>query len=299
MSATPASCSTSSPPVLAEPDRRGSAEFRGDLFGTLGDLADPALAVVLLDAYPDPRARAAPPRRRPARPSDRPGARRLLEAIGRGAVPIERSERQPGPHAACPAPTPSVASLVRHTWGTVREGRDPAREQVLASHGVHLDDASGDPLAGRTVFERVCAQCHQIYGKGEQVGPDLTGNGRGSYDQLLSNVLDPSLVIGAAYQATIVATADGRILTGLLEEDSDRRVVLKLQGGKREVIPRDQVDAMKISPVSLMPENLEEQISPQELADLFAFLSLDRSPEDPAAEPIDGTPDGLIALDHK
>ena len=48
------------------------------------------------------------------------------------------------------------------------------------------------------VFKKLCAQCHKIYGEGQDVGPDITLNGRGSFEQLLSNVFDPSLVIGAA-----------------------------------------------------------------------------------------------------
>jgi putative heme-binding domain-containing protein len=138
------------------------------------------------------------------------------------------------------------------------------------------------------VFERVCAQCHKIYGEGQDVGPEITLNGRGSYEQLLSNVFDPSLVIGTAYQGTTVATTDGRVLTGLLVEKSPARVVLKMQGGKVETVPGDQVEELKVSPLSLMPDDLEKQIAPQEMADLFAYLTLDRPPSDPSAKPIPG-----------
>ena len=96
----------------------------------------------------------------------------------------------------------------------------------------------GDPNAGQVVFQKVCGQCHKIHGQGQEVGPDITVNGRSSFEQLLSNVFDPSLVIGAAYQARTVATNDGRILTGLVAEDSPQRVVLKVQGGKLETIAR-------------------------------------------------------------
>ena len=64
--------------------------------------------------------------------------------------------------------------------------------------------------------------------------PDL--NGRSSFEQLLSNVLDPSLVIGSAYQARTVITTDGRVLTGLVVEDNPQHVILKMQGGKLETI---------------------------------------------------------------
>ena len=120
------------------------------------------------------------------------------------------------------------------------------------------------------------------------MGPDLTVNGRSSIDQMLSNVFDPSLVIGAAYRAVIVVTKEGRVLTGLVVEDSPSRLVLKIQGGKTEIIPREDVDSFKISNVSLMPEQLENQLKPNEIVDLFAFLALDKRPSDPAARQLPG-----------
>jgi putative heme-binding domain-containing protein len=184
-----------------------------------------------------------------------------------------------------------LAARVKARYGIVREGRNPAREQVIAGMRRLLRGSLGNPHAGALVFKKLCAQCHKIHGEGEDVGPDLTQNGRASFDQLLSNVFDPSLVIGSAYQATTVATTDGRVLTGLLAEESPVRVVLKTQGGKQEVIAREKVEAMKTSPASLMPEELEKQLSEQELRDLFGFLTLDRPPTDPAARPIPGTRD--------
>jgi putative heme-binding domain-containing protein len=136
------------------------------------------------------------------------------------------------------------------------------------------------------VFHRVCGQCHKIHGEGQEVGPDITLNGRSNLEQLLSNVLDPSLVIGASYQARIAVTSDGRVLTGLLVEDSPQRVVLKIQGGKVEVIGRDDLEELRLSPLSMMPEGLETQLQPQELWDLFAFLTLDKPPADATARRI-------------
>jgi putative heme-binding domain-containing protein len=183
---------------------------------------------------------------------------------------------------------PEVVKKSKALWGTVREGRNPAREKVIVATRALLRGRAGDPLAGRQVFQKVCAQCHKIYGEGQDVGPEITLNGRGSYEQLLSNVFDPSLVIGSAYQASTAATADGRVLTGLVVEDNAQRLVLKTQGGKLETIPRKDVEEVKASPLSLMPEDLEKQLKPQEIADLFAFITLDRPPSDPAARPIPG-----------
>ena len=79
-------------------------------------------------------------------------------------------------------------------------------------------------------------------------------------------------------------------MTGLLVEDNAQRIVLKQQGGKLETIPRGDVESIQVSKVSLMPEGLEKQLKPQEIADLFAFLVLDKPPTDPTARKIQGAP---------
>ena len=89
------------------------------------------------------------------------------------------------------------------------------------------------------------------------------------------------------------------MLTGLLAEDGKDRIVLKLQGGKLETIPRDQVDQVKTADVSLMPEEVEKQLSPQEIADLFAFLCLDKPPSDPVRQaPARRRPDPAASRDE-
>jgi putative heme-binding domain-containing protein len=180
---------------------------------------------------------------------------------------------------------------VAKVWGKVRNDRNPQRELVVSQMKNFLDRTPGDPFQGKTVFQKSCAQCHKMYGEGQEVGPDLTGNGRNNYDQMLSNVFDPNLVIGENYQAAIIAVKDGRTLTGLIVGDSPAEIRLKIQGGTEEVIARGQIEELKKSPLSLMPENLETSVTPQELADLFAYLSLDRPPGDSKAKLLPGAPE--------
>jgi putative heme-binding domain-containing protein len=188
----------------------------------------------------------------------------------------------------------ALRKQVLAVWGTVRTERDPNRERVIARTRRAIRAAAsdrtsaGDAVAGHAIFQRVCGNCHKIYGQGQEVGPDITVNGRGSFEQLLSNVLDPSLVIGAAYQAKTVVTDDGRVLTGLLVEDSPQRVVLKQQGGKTEIVPRDAIEEITTSRLSLMPEDLDRQLNPREMLDLFAFLVLDKPPTDKTAKELAG-----------
>jgi putative membrane-bound dehydrogenase-like protein len=182
-----------------------------------------------------------------------------------------------------------LTELVVKHWGVIRSERDPARAKLISQMRNTLRSGHGDAVAGRVVFNRVCGQCHKIYGEGAEVGPDITRNGRASFEQLLSNVFDPSLVIGASYQGTTVATTDGRVVSGLLAEDSPQRVVLKVQGDKQEVIARGDIDEIVPSKLSLMPEGLEKQINPQEMLDLFAFITLDKPPEDKDAKLLPGS----------
>jgi putative membrane-bound dehydrogenase-like protein len=200
--------------------------------------------------------------------------------------------------------------LSRH-WGQVRDTRNPDREKVVAEMKsliqgrVARGEGRGDPFAGEKIFKRVCAACHKIYGEGSDIGPDITSNGRNDFNQLLSNVFDPSLVIGAGYRVCTVVTTSGRVQSGLLVEDSPQRVVLKpaavapvqsgaanapvtVAVGKLEIIPRDEIDEFKINELSLMPEGLEKQLTPQEIVDLFAFLILDKHPSDKTAKRLPG-----------
>jgi len=177
---------------------------------------------------------------------------------------------------------------VHAQWGQVRDERNPDRELVIGRMKRLIRSTPGDAFAGEKVFQKVCGQCHRIYGNGVDVGPDITLNGRNSFDQLLSNVFDPSLVIGSAYRAHTVVTQDGRILTGLLVEDTPQRVTLKVQGGKLETIARADIEEAKSSEISMMPEQLENQITPQEMVDLFAYITLDRPPSDPQAKRLPG-----------
>ena len=182
-----------------------------------------------------------------------------------------------------------LADLVTKYWGVVRTERDPARVELIARMRNELRTSHGDPVAGRVVFKKLCAQCHKMYGEGAEVGPDITRNGRASFEQLLSNVFDPSLVIGSAYQGLTVVTKEGRVVSGLPAEDSAQRVVLKVQGDKQEIIARSDIDEVVPSKLSLMPEGIEKQLQPKELHDLFAFITLDKPPEDPDAKLLAGS----------
>ncbi len=107
-----------------------------------------------------------------------------------------------------------VNELLGKTWGTVREtAADKAK--LIEDYKKLVATSKGRPDTGhgRAVYMRTCQQCHQLFGTGGKVGPDLTGSNRTNLDYLLSNIVDPSAVMAKEYQPTIVLTSDGRVIT--------------------------------------------------------------------------------------
>lgn len=263
-----------------------SAQFKSQILASLSKHDDPRIAEIILQRYdqyePELQTRAVELLTQRAT-----WAKELLRSMGEKKVAatsmnINQARRLKD------LKDQELSDLLATHWGQVREGRDPNRERYISEMRQLIRKTPGDPFAGERAFKKICAQCHKIYGEGAEVGPDITLNGRNNFNQLLSNVFDPSLVIGAGYRSYTVVTNGGRVLNGLLVEESPQRVVLKVQGGKQEVIPRTEIDELNVNEISLMPEQIEKQLSPTEIVDLFAFLSLDKHPNDKSARLLAG-----------
>ncbi len=265
-------------------DAKQPTEVVSNVLASLARRSDDEVAPLVLDAYARLDGSLKPPAvelltQRPV------WAKQLLLAISEKRLPAAALNVNQVRRLLASQDKELVAAVQKH-WGTIRTERSPQRETVIAEMRLLLRETPGDAHRGLKVYDKLCGQCHQLFGRGQQVGPDISKNGRSNVEQLLSNVFDPSLVIGTSYQAYTIATDEGRVLTGLLVEGSPQRVMLKMQGGKQEIIPRASIEIMEKSKLSMMPEGVEKQLKPQELADLFALLSLDRLPDQPGAAQI-------------
>ena len=136
-----------------------------------------------------------------------------------------------------------------------------------------LKGGLGDPEKGAQHFTLRCALCHQLFGAGGQIGPDLTGYDRGSLDFWLENLFNPSLEIREGFGAYIVKLKSGQILTGLLHAQDTHQLVLKDMAGNLTTVRQADLESLEASPVSLMPEALTNGLTDEELRDLFAYLS--------------------------
>jgi putative membrane-bound dehydrogenase-like protein len=131
---------------------------------------------------------------------------------------------------------------------------------------------TGNLSDGKATFQRVCAQCHRISDVGSDVGPPLKQLGDKSPEQLLDAILDPNREVDPKFLGYSVLLEDGRVLTGIIREESANQIVLAEAGGKLHTLARGDITKLQSTGLSLMPVGLEEQISPEQLRDLVTFL---------------------------
>ena len=163
-------------------------------------------------------------------------------------------------------------ALVRKHWGNVRAGTPEEKLAEIRRINNDLRAGTGDLEGGQRIFEKRCASCHQMFGSGKSIGPDLTKANRGDKDFLLVSIVDPSAQIRKEYLSYVILTVDGRIVSGLLAEESEGAVTILDKQNEKTVISRDDIEEMQVSPVSLMPENILKDLTPQETRDLMRYL---------------------------
>jgi putative heme-binding domain-containing protein len=145
------------------------------------------------------------------------------------------------------------------------------RQKVLADYQDVLAMAA-DAHRGREVFQKNCSTCHRIAGIGVDVAPDIADSRTKKPEQILVDILQPNRAIDANFVNYVVVTTDGRTLTGIVTADTASSLTLKQPEGKVVSLLRQDVDELRSTGVSLMPEGLEKNIGKQQMADLISFI---------------------------
>ena len=107
------------------------------------------------------------------------------------------------------------------------------------------------------------------------MGPELTGSNRRNLDYLLSNIIDPSAAVPADFQVTVVLTKSGRVISGAVTRRTPQQLELQT---KTELVrvPVEEIDRLKPSKQSLMPDGLLNELSDDQIRDLIAYLMSQR-----------------------
>src|SRR5439155_23282088 len=196
---------------------------------------------------------------------------RLLDAIEKGTIAaseISTANRQ--------RLLKRGSEAIRRRAETLLSGNpSDNRGEVLARYESALNLAA-DPARGEAVFAKVCSTCHTFGGQGHAVGPDLAALRSKSPKDFLVAILDPSAAIEPRFINYQIETKDGRSLSGVVKAEAASSLTLAQGGGLEEKILRTDITEIKASNLSLMPDGLEQNMTPQDLADLIAYLKQSR-----------------------
>ncbi|MCI0703702.1 MAG: c-type cytochrome, partial [Planctomycetia bacterium] len=166
-----------------------------------------------------------------------------------------------------------VTERLKQVWGEVRETAADKQKQ-LAKYKSQLTPAAlknANLANGRLIYTKTCQQCHKLFGEGGTIGPDLTGTNRTDLDYLLSNIIDPTSEVGRDFRMSVVRTTDMRTITGIITERTPARLVVQT-ATERMILPLDDVESVKDSPISIMPEGQLDALTRDQVRDLIAYI---------------------------
>lgn len=167
----------------------------------------------------------------------------------------------------------ALSKKLTEVWGELRESAADKKE-LIEKLKKQLDAptlAKANLSQGRMLFTAVCGACHVMYGQGGKLGPDLTGSGRANIDYLLENIADPSGVVRADFRMSLLTLKDGRSLSGVIAETTDKTLTLRTLT-ETLTLERAEITKTETSPMSMMPEGLLLAFQPEQIRDLIAYL---------------------------
>jgi putative heme-binding domain-containing protein len=166
----------------------------------------------------------------------------------------------------------AINSLVAKHWPELKPASSQELQLKIANYFEQLNGKPGDPYAGRVLFKQNCGKCHQLFGDGGNIGPDLTAFNRDDTLSMLNSVVDPSAEIREGFENFTVLTDDGRVVTGFIADQDSQVLVLRNAEGQSISIEQEAIEDKKANEKSVMPEGLLDGLSESQVSDLFSFL---------------------------
>lgn len=167
----------------------------------------------------------------------------------------------------------TLNSKIERLWGVSRSTPEAKLKEIEKYKRIAelRTNVPNNLSKGRALFNRVCVQCHKLYGEGGTIGPDITGSDRRNLHYIISNIVDPNAEIPNDYRTTIVRMKDDRVLVGVIRSREGQSITVATPGEVLSVAKRD-VAAIEPQNFSMMPEGLVLTFSDQELRDLISYL---------------------------
>jgi putative heme-binding domain-containing protein len=155
---------------------------------------------------------------------------------------------------------------------------NPDRDNVVNLYILQMPDKA-ETARGAKVFAKSCAACHKLGDIGQNIGPDLASVGDKSTSGLLTAILDPNRAVEPRYINYLATTKAGKTFTGILASETSTSITLVGADGKAQQLLRNELNELASTGKSMMPEGLEKDLSPQDLADVIAHVRLHQPPK--------------------
>ncbi len=195
---------------------------------------------------------------------------KLLDAIEKKLV----SPSELDPARATLLKTHPNAAVRAKAEAILKASVNADRAKVVMEYAGSLE-LKGDAEKGRGVFKMNCAACHKLDGVGFDVGPNLLAAlPNKSGEDLLVSLFDPNREVDPRYVNYQAVTLDGRILLGIVATETPTSITLRRADGVDDTILRKDLESLRSTKLSLMPEEMEKKLTKQEVADLFAYLKI-------------------------
>jgi putative membrane-bound dehydrogenase-like protein len=247
-------------------DPRHPEDMQKALLDALGTYDEPAATTVILDAWSSlsPSVRAAATETLLSRPAS---IELLFDALERGKI---KTNEMDAARMALLRTTASAPLKARADKLFAGAGLSKRADAIAGYKGVL--DRTGDVDRGRLQFRKHCALCHRLENTGEQIGASLSGIRERGAEFLLVNILDPNREVLPKFLSYQAQTDAGRSLVGMIQSETATSVTLRRLDGTSETISRANLESLRSTGVSYMPEGFEKQLSVAEMADLIAYL---------------------------
>lgn len=166
-----------------------------------------------------------------------------------------------------------LTTRLQATWGKIGSSSDELKQQI--GQVVKLYESAPlwayDAGAGQKLFQQHCANCHQETAAGASLAPSLLGSGAKGAAYLVENIVDPNAVVGRDFQARLILTVEGRVVTGLVMEETPTAVTVRTATAT-ETIAKDQIEEIRVSDQSFMPVGLLDPLEERQKIELLKYL---------------------------
>ena len=245
-------------------DNRQPQAIQRAAINTLGKFDDPAVASFLLDSWSQlsPSLRDTACNVLFARPNRLIA---LFDAIDDGKIMVGDVPRDRWNLAM------NIGTVRKRALKYVDMRGSKLREEVVVKYQEALS-LEGDLDRGRVAFRKHCATCHRVENYGHEIGPSLAGIKSRGPETILTNVLDPNREVNPQYLNYVVLTSDGRTVTGMIDSENANSITLKRAEALTDSVQRREIEQMKSTGLSIMPEGMEEAIDQQTMADIIEYL---------------------------